>query len=309
MHPHVVISGIASLFADEDDKPSEAQMNNQEKVNVVDEKVTDDWESFKRRLSGTYHFYGDADTRVAQRKVPTAVSSVSLDSKNESSLTVSSVSSDGSRSRSPSPSKFLDRAVDFIASRADEPIARWVRKHRDEPVKAGKRWIIERFQFGICMFDPAGLRSRYAKLVGWQGGLWVNYWTQTKSKSKASPERKEAEAIDDNDEALLETGVVDPGTAKDLGVTETKDKQRADSPKKEKKLKPGRHFIVLPTGLGAILGGGENWERVLIEGVGDEVEAHCGLFIPGQNLDYQGLVERTSDRVLKWCETIQKRTE
>lgn len=56
MHPHVVISGIASLLpkGDEGEKKgkSESMMNEHPHVNVVDEKVTDDWEAFKKQAHG-----------------------------------------------------------------------------------------------------------------------------------------------------------------------------------------------------------------------------------------------------------------
>lgn len=267
MHPHVIISGISSLLpGDKDDeKASEVEMNNMDKVNMVDEKVTDDWEGFKQKLD---------------------VSTTSL-SSSHSSISQSS--------RSPSPG-LLDRALDYVSARSDDPIVRWVRKHRDEPLKAGKRWIVERFQFGICMFDPPGLRERYANLVEWKGGLWVNYWTQTRPKTPRLSDSEDDVA--ENDAVLLETGVVHTPP----------DRKKKDSKKKKvKKPKPGKHFIVLPTGLGKLLGGDSNWERVLIEGVNDEVAAHTGLFIPGQNLDYQGLVERTGTKVLDWCEKIHNR--
>lgn len=54
MHPHVVISGIASLFADEDDsQPTETEMNTHPSVTIVDEKVTDDWANCRKDLNGT----------------------------------------------------------------------------------------------------------------------------------------------------------------------------------------------------------------------------------------------------------------
>lgn len=208
----------------------------------------------------------------------------------------SSHSSISQSSRSPSLG-LLDRALDYVSARSDDPIVRWVRKHRDEPLKAGKRWIVERFQFGICMFDPPGLRERYANLVEWKGGLWVNYWTQTRPKTPRLSDSEDDVA--ENDAVLLETGVVH---------TPPDRKKKDSKKKKEKKPKPGKHFIVLPTGLGKLLGGDSNWERVLIEGVNDEVAAHTGLFIPGQNLDYQGLVERTGTKVLDWCEKIHNRS-
>jgi hypothetical protein len=55
MHPHVVISGIASLFpkdggGDGEKKPTERDMN-EEHVQMVDDAVTDDWEGFKKNMS------------------------------------------------------------------------------------------------------------------------------------------------------------------------------------------------------------------------------------------------------------------
>jgi pimeloyl-ACP methyl ester carboxylesterase len=55
MHPHVVISGIASLFpkdggGDGEEKPTERDMN-EEHVQMVDDAVTDDWEGFKKNMS------------------------------------------------------------------------------------------------------------------------------------------------------------------------------------------------------------------------------------------------------------------
>jgi hypothetical protein len=53
MHPHVVISGIASLFpkVNEDKKkePTERRMN-EGHVQMVDDAVTDDWGTFQKNL-------------------------------------------------------------------------------------------------------------------------------------------------------------------------------------------------------------------------------------------------------------------
>ena len=43
-------------------------------------------------------------------------------------------------------------------------------------------------------------------------------------------------------------------------------------------------------------GGSEKWEEVWISHVENEAAAHCGLFIQGQNLEYDGLVVSTSRR-------------
>ncbi len=53
MHPHVVISGIASLLPDEsDDKRTAGDMNQHKDVQMVDDRVTDDWDAFKKNLDG-----------------------------------------------------------------------------------------------------------------------------------------------------------------------------------------------------------------------------------------------------------------
>lgn len=239
-----------------------------------------------------------------------------------------------------------------MSDHADDPLVRWVRKHSDAPFAASKKWIIEHFQFGSCVFDVPGLKDRYAKLVKWDG-LWMNYWTETVTRRVSGGEHgvgvalkeSEMETHDDrvrhNDIALLETGMADfppsessssNASSVDIGtMTQLPTKSQADAVQKadakaakaqvkrdkatEKALKKqreaaikaekkgiihARHFIVLPTGLGRSLGGGEKWERVQIAGAHDEVGAHCGLFIRDQNLDYDGLVERVGKRILGW---------
>lgn len=235
------------------------------------------------------------------------------------------------------------------------------------------------------MFDPSGLKDRYSELVDWQGGMWVNYWTQTVPRSAVEDgaqvhngnEAAKEEQVADNDLALLATGIPGlpgdrssqvastssppalpprPSASRSSGSSaspengpstqseakaaqkaqekamkehekqrkqaekvqakeakrlqkqreaDAKSARKAERDEKDKdKAKPGRHFIVLPTGLGQVLGGDKNWEKVLIGGVEDEVAAHTGLFIRGQNLDYDGLVERVGKKVLGWCEKI-----
>jgi hypothetical protein len=52
MHPHVVISGIASLFPKNGEGKSESEMNHHPQVNIVDGDVTDNWEAFKKKENG-----------------------------------------------------------------------------------------------------------------------------------------------------------------------------------------------------------------------------------------------------------------
>ena len=53
MHPHVVVSGIASLVPKEEKKTTAGQMNDNSLVHIVDDNVTDHWESYKTDMYGT----------------------------------------------------------------------------------------------------------------------------------------------------------------------------------------------------------------------------------------------------------------
>lgn len=236
--------------------------------------------------------------------------------------------------RPNSPSPLVDRALSYFSNYTDAPIVRWLRTHADDPWSAGKRWVVDHFQFGISMFDPLGLKTRYAHLVEWQGGLWINYWTQTVPHTVQNQPASEqsshitmhtsstTESLLDNDNALLVNGVIPSGvgeehTAREVETTKSQTtsqdiekqiKQTKTSKSKEKnKQEKGKHFIVLPKGLGQVLGGVDKWERVIIGGVEDEVSAHTGLFKPNQNLGYEDLVERVEARILGWCENLQGR--
>jgi hypothetical protein len=234
----------------------------------------------------------------------------------------------------------LSGPIKFLSAHTNDPVVRWAQKHSDAPFTAGRKWIVEHFQFGSCMFDYPGLKDRYTRLVGWTG-LWVNYWTETVPKRKGDGavvveegnEKEKVEARDKaNDAALMEMGLVrssspappadvtsrQPPETLDAKVMQKVEKARLKQEKtaekalkkqrevelKAKKIAHPRHFIVLPTGLGRRLGGSDKWEVVTIGGVQDEVAAHCGLFIRGHNLDYDGLVESVGQRVLAWCRTI-----
>jgi len=58
MHPHVVVSGLASLLPKKDEAKMEAKLehdlNENPNVHIVDHRVTDDWEEFKRAHHGEH---------------------------------------------------------------------------------------------------------------------------------------------------------------------------------------------------------------------------------------------------------------
>lgn len=139
------------------------------------------------------------------------------------------------------------------------------------------------------MFSATGLKKRYERFVMWDG-LWCNYWTTATTSGQHSD-------VPTNDEALKVNGIVDP-------KQEEKGKTKHWFKCEEKGTKTGRHFVVLPNGLGSFLGGMEKWEHVEIAAADDEVAAHTGLFMPHLNLGYPALVERVANRVLTWCDHL-----
>ncbi|EAU84023.1 hypothetical protein CC1G_11461 [Coprinopsis cinerea okayama7 len=317
MHPHVVISGIASLLPKSDEKEkerkkpakSEKELNQHPEVHVVEPKVTDDWEAFKEKIhrkSRPRSWQPSLDPQSYLDIPPRGPSPSPSSPPQDTASSISGTSSSQSNSRR-SPSPFFDRALDFVASYTDpdDPLIRWFRKHSDDPLRATKRWILEKFQFGGCMFDPSGLKSRYLRLVDWEGGLWVNYWTLTVPKDGDS-EHGHDEA---NDKALEAAGMLPPKEESRKRNKLHKAPKPEDIQKqkqKEKSMSSGHHFVVLPTSstLDFDFGGMERWEKVLIAGVDDEVEAHTGLFKASSNLDYDAFVDRVADRVMGWCQHL-----
>ncbi|KAJ6625211.1 hypothetical protein B0H10DRAFT_2004126 [Mycena sp. CBHHK59/15] len=202
MHPHVVVSGIASLFTDDDeDKATEGEMNQHSDVQIVDDKVTDDWDAFKKDLDAHH-------------------SSHSLHSRSHSPVaspapTSPAPTSPASLAPPANPfglpaSPLVDKTLSFLSTHSNDPVVRWVRKHSDEPFSAGKRFIVEYFQFGSCMFDPSDLKDRYARLVAWPGGLGEH-------AKKLNAEEEEA----DNDMALLQTGMTSMSTGESYATADT----------------------------------------------------------------------------------------
>lgn len=213
---------------------------------------------------------------------------------------------------------------------ADSPLIRWLRKHSDDPLSAMTRWIVEHFEFGICMFDPVGLSERYRALESWNG-KWVNYWTEVPACGISEESSDKGEEGEDEGGGAADTKGALPTNTADLAsladvdehssAAETRDQAKARKTAgkalrkeraKERKqgdtaVRPARHFIVLPhTRNGPSdkvhFGSRERWERIPIRGVDDEVGAHCGLFIRQHNPDYDKLVERISDDIRGWLD-------
>nr|GAT55392.1 predicted protein [Mycena chlorophos] len=314
MHPHVVVSGLASLGGKQGEegndkelgKPvkKEAELNKHKEVKIVDRQVTEDWDTFKRKI--------DAQRSPSRSPLPSPTPST----HSARSLFTSLPSTPPA-----TKSQFLTSAMTLLSSAVpvEGKLGKWLTKHAEDPLSAGRRFVVEYFQFGSSMFDPPGLRERYENLVRWgseDSGLWVNYWTQVPAALVVHDDENGADGVSVGSLSTSSTMSMSSSDVASMTTTTSSNSQtsppsspKSGSPsssspksksKKKHKSKP-HHFIVLPDGpVGSAFGGFEHWEPVVIAGVKDEVAAHTGLFIRGSNLEYEGLVERVGARVIGW---------
>lgn len=182
------------------------------------------------------------------------------------------------------------------------------------------------------MFDLPGLKTRYTELERWNGGKWVNLWTEVPARSGSDGKKDEH---GDEEVKAEASGVIPHSTsemptmvegeaeaAKESGDAQAQAaearKQASASLRKQRERehthpsscsRPARHFIVLPhahnalTGTAAAgihFGSREKWEKVVIENVEDEVAAHTALFNRSQNINYDELVEKVGRLIVQW---------
>ncbi|KAJ3893839.1 hypothetical protein GG344DRAFT_86973 [Lentinula edodes] len=316
MHPHVVITGIASLVPKktEGEMKTEAELNPSPNVRIVDRtKETENWDDSEKQYEYS-------------------------PSPSPSQLSLSTSVTNTSHNKSDS---LIRRTMKFVSSHSDDPLVRWARKHSNEPFSAGKRWVVEHFQFGSCMFDPSGLKDRESdrqQLLDNNDEALIGAGIANPSENPLGSVQSSVEPSASSGNSMLLDSVPEAPVAlgpktksenkayvkaaeKELRMQQKERKKEMKEIQKnqkaaqkerdthakaatKEKAKGERHFVVLPTGLGAILGGGDHWEQVVIAGVDDEVAAHCGLFIPEQNIDYAKLVERVGLRIIEWCHKV-----
>ena len=226
MHPHVVVSGIASLLPHHKKEmegqggvkgggshlKTETEMNDARHVDIT----------FEVQSNCESGFIPVCYTRYSMSLFSAASSSASHVSLSSPPPNPSSISSSPSLAPPPLPPRpssknqilpgdtqassslhkpdIVSRTLDFIQSHADDRLVHFIAKHRSEPIAAARRWVVESLEFGICIFDPKGLRDRYAALERWPG-RWVAFWTET------VPHDKEAHETQRQETAALEVGV------------------------------------------------------------------------------------------------------
>jgi len=332
MHPHVVITGIASLFPQDDDKldaKSEAELNDSTVQLVSEHDVHQSQPEENRGMLSTTDLH------------PTH----SQDDDEWDQFKNSPARTKTPESWEPKPN-FFNKSLQFFAKHSQDPVVKFFKKHKDNPLGAAKIWIVEHFSFGIIMFEPQELLARYKVLEHWNKP-WINYWTVTVEKpvesGSHSPTPSEATTPDSPlpwenytsvGELYQDLHRDQPGSSPGSALTASKSHpllppgaaasdnhsgagpQRHSSPTPSTgshhphspspspstnngrpKLTKPRHFITTPSSRSP---SSRNWEKVDIRGVKDEVGAHCGIFITSQNLEYEAFVERVARRVESW---------
>ncbi|KAG8861454.1 hypothetical protein FRB96_002903 [Tulasnella sp. 330] len=52
-------------------------------------------------------------------------------------------------------------------------------KHSQAPFSATKEWLVSHWEHGSMLLEPEQMRNRYQKMQAWDGGDWVNFYTET----------------------------------------------------------------------------------------------------------------------------------
>ncbi|CAG8562342.1 6804_t:CDS:2 [Acaulospora colombiana] len=213
MHPHVVISGIASLFQKKEDEekkemqqkgqtdapgthrppaPSaqglaaEQDINDNDAVNFV--KPQDAFASGTTSPNPTSATSDISHEQQISALLPPSRPNSPPQSPSHSALLSPSDAASSSHSKT-SATSWLTSATSFFKKHADDPFVRFLTKHSDAPVSAVSRWVVEHFEFGFAMFDYAELIDRYHRLEKWDGD-WVNYWSVTPGEDAAKMKRE-----------------------------------------------------------------------------------------------------------------------
>ncbi|KZO93433.1 hypothetical protein CALVIDRAFT_566439 [Calocera viscosa TUFC12733] len=194
VHPHVVISGLASLFTHEDNR-SEQEMNDPAAVNMPSSG-----DSQPDNSPSTF-------TSSAQSASSASASSALASSASSRLAPPPSLHLSGPLPTRP-PNEFLTAAFNAL-NLGPPPDAlnsklHWLSKHRSAPFSGAWRAVSETMEFAGCLMDPSGLWGRYDRLVKWgregsgananaNADKWVNYWTETVPKPKLPPLEAEQE--------------------------------------------------------------------------------------------------------------------
>ncbi|KAG8694608.1 hypothetical protein FRC09_009743 [Ceratobasidium sp. 395] len=266
VHPHVILSGIASLFKSKEGK-SETEMNDPEHVKIV-----------SKRDGRPYMQGADSSLSVLNVNSTTSQNSVYLTpsvgdrSQTPMSTSLSSApdpplppvhphSPRNTSSISSSPPSLLPPSLHLSSPRPPvrvispkleqafetfglgpvpqsvHDVLHFFDKHRG--ISGVKDWIVQVFEFGGTLLDPKGLIARYEKMQKWgseenagpYGRGWVNFWTITVPKRKGGA--IEAGAVVEHEDR--ETDLAD---AMDLSKMMAEDANSGDGQTPDRALSP-----------------------------------------------------------------------
>ncbi|CAE6417167.1 hypothetical protein ACGC1H_002196 [Rhizoctonia solani] len=205
VHPHVVLSGIASLFKKKEGR-DEAELNDPQHVAMVSKQAGRPY--FQDTNSSTSVGLGASTNSLhsppnGNRSPPPTIGSplnipppihpsrassqVNIMNPNAPLPTSLHLSRPAPPVRVVSPR--LEQAFEtFGLGPIPQPVhdvVHFFNKHKG--ITGIKDWIVQIFEFGGCLLDPRGLINRYEKMQAWgsdettgpYGRGWVNLWTVT----------------------------------------------------------------------------------------------------------------------------------
>ncbi|KAJ1302159.1 hypothetical protein OPQ81_000987 [Rhizoctonia solani] len=212
VHPHVVLSGIASLFKKKEGK-DEAELNDPQHVEMVSKQagrpyLQDTNSSLSMELGTSTSSINSASngdgapiatpTTGSPLHAPPPVHPSRLSPKtgilNSSSPPPASLHLSGPTPPVRVVSPRLEQAFETFGlgpiPQSVHNAVHFFNKHWG--ISGIKDWIVQIFEFGGCLLDPQGLIDRYEKMQAWgsdqtvgpYGRGWVNLWTITVPKRR-----------------------------------------------------------------------------------------------------------------------------
>ncbi|CAE6457705.1 unnamed protein product [Rhizoctonia solani] len=215
VHPHVVLSGIASLFKKKEGK-DEAEVNDPQHVEMVPKHAGRPYlhgadSSISMNIGASTNSLSTPATGSPLSSPPTHPSRGILNSTSTPPLPESlHLSGPNPPVRVVSPR--LEQAFETFGlgpiPQSVHNVVHFFDKHWG--FSGMKDWIVQIFEFGGCLLDPQGLITRYEKMQAWgsdnkagpYGRGWVNLWTVTVPKRRvdmlgcpvSTPEDEDREA-------------------------------------------------------------------------------------------------------------------
>ncbi|CCO31087.1 hypothetical protein BN14_05121 [Rhizoctonia solani AG-1 IB] len=223
VHPHVVLSGIASLFKKKEGK-DEAEVNDPQHVEMVLKQAG------RPYLQGEYSSTSvNLGTSASPLPTPNSDRSPTLATGSPLLSPPTHPSRGVLNSSSPLPESLHlsgpSAPVRVVSPRLEQafetfglgPIPQSVHNvvhffDKHWGILGIKDWIVQIFEFGGCLLDPQGLIARYEKMRAWgsdeaagpYGRGWVNLWTVTVPKRRGDMPGWSAPTLEDEDrEAAL----------------------------------------------------------------------------------------------------------